>query len=107
MTLKKQILQFAILAILFLLPTFASAAGLVPCGGPSDPGPCTLKDIFVLIIRVTNTLIGLASILAVFKIIQAGFWLTVSSGSEESITSHKKWATQAIVGFVLTMFAYM
>ena len=88
MSSKKQIF-ILLLGLLVLTPFVASAAGLVPCGGPTE-SPCTLKDIFVLAIRTTNTLIGIAAIYAVYTIISAGFWLIVSMGEEEKITKNKK-----------------
>ena len=106
MSLKKQITILGILAFLFMVPVAVKAAGLVPCGGPTE-SPCTVKDVFVLAIRVTNTLIGLAGIYAVYQIICAGFWMVVTMGNEESITKHKNTLTQAVVGFVFTMMAYI
>ncbi|MEK7617837.1 MAG: hypothetical protein AAB410_01710 [Patescibacteria group bacterium] len=105
MSSKKQIF-ILLLGLLVLTPFVASAAGLVPCGGPTE-SPCTLKDIFVLAIRTTNTLIGIAAIYAVYTIISAGFWLIVSMGEEEKITKNKKAIVHAVVGFVLTMMAFM
>lgn len=103
----KQKYKILIIALLLsAIPFFASAAGLVPCGGPTED-PCTLKDIFIIAIRVTNTLIGLAAIYAVYQIVGAGFWLITTMGEEESITKHKKAATQAVIGFVLTMMAFI
>jgi len=107
MVLKKQTLKYIIVALVLFLPVFAFAAGLVPCGGPSDPGPCTIKDIFVIIARVTNILIGIAGIYAVYVIIGAGFWLITTMGNEEAITKNRKALTQAVVGFVLVMMAFM
>ena len=105
MRFKKQIIILSTF-LLLLLPFGVSADGLVPCGGPTE-SPCTVKDIFVLVARVTNTLIGLAGIYAVYVIIGAGFWMTVTMGNEEAITKNKKALTQAVVGFVLAMMAYM
>jgi hypothetical protein len=108
--LKKQILILSLVVIIFLvLPDSvlaASKGGLVPCGG-SGQSACTLKDIFVMVARVTNTLIGLAGIYAVYVIIGAGFWLVVTMGNEEKLTNYKKQISQAVVGFVLVLMAYM
>lgn len=101
---KSKILFFSL--IFLFVPFLASAAGLVPCGGPGE-SPCTVKDVFVLVIRTTNTLIGLAGIYAVYQIIGAGFWMVVTMGNEESITKHKNTMTQAVVGFVFTMMAFI
>src|SRR3989344_6831635 len=105
MRFKKQVIILSTF-LLLLLPFGVAADGLVPCGGPTE-SPCTVKDIFVLVARVTNTLIGLAGIYAVYVIIGAGFWMTVTMGNEEAITKNKKALTQAVVGFVLAMMAYM
>jgi hypothetical protein len=60
-----------------------------------------------MVARVTNTLIGLAGIYAVYVIIGAGFWLVVTMGNEEKLTNYKKQISQAVVGFVLVLMAYM
>lgn len=103
-SMKSKILIFSL--ALFIVPFFASAAGLVPCGGPTE-SPCTVKDVFVMIARVTNTLIGLAGIYAVFEVISGAFWLIPTMGDEEAITKNRKRINQAVVGFVMVMFAYM
>lgn len=101
---KSKVLIFSLL--LLLIPFFVSAAGLVPCGGPTE-SPCTVKDVFIIAARVTNTLIALAGIYAVYEIISAGFWLVTTMGNEEAITKNRKRIFQAIVGMVMVMFAYM
>lgn len=108
---KKQfILHLAILAvfaILLTVPMFSHAAGLVPCGGDAPEKPCTVLDAFYMIARVTNWLILMAGIFAVYEIVGAGFWLVASAGEEESITKRKKALSSAVVGFFLVMAAYM
>ena len=82
------------------------AAGLVPCGGVGE-APCQVSDIFVLIARVTNWLLRFAGLYAVYQIIGAGFWLIVSQGNEEKISSNKAKISNAIVGLVLALMAYL
>jgi len=107
MALKKQkIILIICLALVFSLPLLASAHGLVPCGGTNEK-PCNVQDIFSLIARVTNWLIFVAGIFAVFQIVWNSFGLIYSMGNEEGITKHKDGATQAIIGFVLVMIAYL
>ena len=103
---KPKSLLLFVLLVLSLIPLFASAHGLVPCGG-SGENPCNVQDIFSLIARVTNWLIYVAGIYAVFQIVNAGFWLIVTMGNEESITKWKGALTEAVVGFVLVMMAYV
>jgi hypothetical protein len=113
---KKSLFIAVLLATLLFsmsAPYLASARGLVPCGGYKDASgvtreaPCTFTDIFVLIAEATDWLIGMAGVYAVFKIIDGGFWLVVSMGNEETITQRKEEVTDAVLGFVLVMLAFM
>jgi len=94
-------------------PFFASARGLVPCGGYLDAAgtqrepPCTFLDLFALAAIVTNFLVSMAGVYAVYKIIDGGFGLIISTGNEEKITAKKGEITDAIVGLVLVFMAYM
>ncbi len=103
---KQKISLFFIAAILTFTPFFVSAAGLVPCGGTTEK-PCTVLDAFYGVARVTNWLIMVAGIFAVYQIVNNGFWLVVTMGDEEKITAHKKALTNVFVGFFLTVAAYM
>lgn len=86
-----------------------AAAALVPCGGYNTEykRPCTVEDIFVLVAKVTNFLIGVSGVYAVYVICNNAFWMIVSMGNEEAITKTKEGMTNAIIGFVLVLFAYM
>lgn len=107
------------LAIIFLslsilsAPMLAQARGLVPCGGYKDDAgtqredPCDLRYIFIMIATVTNWLISTAGIYAVYQIVNGGFWLIVTMGEEEAITKHKKTISNAVVGFVFVMMAFL
>ena len=114
-TKQKLLLAGLLCSVLFSFtaaPIPAQARGLVPCGGYSDDKgtrekPCTVEDIFAMVARVTNWLIAVAGLYAVFKILQGGFWLILSMGNEEAITQKKGQITDAVVGFVLTMMAFM
>src|ERR1700722_9680791 len=90
---------FLVLFTFSLAPRPTLAAGLVPCGGYStaSTNPCTFKDIFVLIAQVTNWLVAVAALYAVYEIINNGFWLVMSMGNEESITKRKSGLSSAIV----------
>ncbi|MBL8029731.1 MAG: hypothetical protein JNN11_00595 [Candidatus Doudnabacteria bacterium] len=85
--------------------------GLVPCGRYNPDGTvksaCTFLDIFVLFARLTNWLIGVSGLYAVYNIITHGFWLVLSQGNEEAIASRKKGITNAVVGMTLVFMAYM
>lgn len=112
---QKKLLLITILfgTLVFSMPFFANARGLVPCGGYIDAAgtqrepPCDLQLMLVLVARCTNFLIVTAGVYAVYKIIFAGFNLVVSMGEEEKITKNKGQITDAVVGFVLVMLAYI
>lgn len=107
------------LAIIFLslsilsAPMLAQARGLVPCGGYKDDAglvredPCDLRYVFIMIATVTNWLISTAGIYAIYKIIDGGFFLVISMGNEENITTHRKEITNAVIGFVFVMMAFL
>lgn len=105
-TILTSIIIFLVSLLLIFLPQISQARGLVPCGGPGEC-PCGVTDIFVMIARVTNWLIAVAGIYAVFQIVGGGFWLVASLGNEESITKHKNQISQAVIGFVFVMAAYI
>lgn len=101
--------KYFLAILLFLLlttPIWVSAAGLVACGG-SNQNPCGIQDFFYLVARVTNWLIMVAGIYAVFQMVFAGFNLVDSLGDEEKITNNKKLLSNAVVGFVLVMIAFI
>lgn len=109
---KQKILLLICLLFLAATPVLVSARGLVPCGGYADEkgtreAPCTFLDIFNLVAKVTNWLVGVAGIYAVYKMLEHGFALIYAMGNEESITQHKGGITNAVVGFVLVMMAYI
>jgi len=106
---KITILLFSLL--LTFSPLFAQARGLVPCGGykadgTSEPA-CTVNDVFYLAARVTNWLIMLAGVYAVFQIIRAGLFMVISQGNEESIKKYRGLLANAIIGFVIVMLAFV
>jgi hypothetical protein len=111
---KKLLLAAFLLAtVVFSMPFYSHARGLVPCGGYKDDAgtqreaPCNFCDIFSLIALVTNWLITAAGIYAVFQIVISGFWLVTTMGEEEKITKYKSGLTNAVVGFVLVMMAFI
>ncbi len=106
MPLKKQTFILIFSTLLLVLPFFAEARGLVPCGGDGEAA-CTVTDIFVLIARVTNFLIGFAGVYAVYELVWGGLWMIIAMGNEESLTREKSRITNAIIGLVMVFMSYM
>ena len=107
------------LAIIFIslsilsVPMLAQARGLVPCGGYLDDAGtqrepvCDVRYMFILIATVTNWLISTAGVYAVYQIVGGGFFLVITMGNEENIAKHKKTITNAVIGFVFVMIAFI
>src|SRR6266446_2070661 len=110
---QKTIVFLSVILLCFSLPALAEARGLVPCGGYADDlgqqreKPCRVEDIFALIGRVTNWLLSVVGLFAVYNIIASGFYLAISDGDEEKITQKKKALSNSVVGFVLALMAFM
>lgn len=100
---------------ILLQPAFAHAAdGLRACGGSEVVSQgaqgssfCQLKDVFVLIAKVTNYLIGAAGLFAIVWVVVAGFRLVAAAGNEAMIKQGKKGLTNAVIGFILVMISYL
>jgi lysylphosphatidylglycerol synthetase-like protein (DUF2156 family) len=98
---------------LVLVPVSVSARGLVPCGGYSnDAGttmekPCSVEDIFVLAAELINFLLATAGIVAVAFIVYRSFGLVLSAGNEEAVSKNKQGLSNAIIGFVIAMLAFV
>lgn len=100
---------------ILLQPAFIHAdSGLRVCGGSeivsegaNGDSFCKLKDIYILIAKVTNYLIATAGLFAVVWVVVAGFRLVVAAGNEAMIKQGKRGLTNAIIGFVLVMIAYL
>ncbi len=111
MLLKKQIFIVLLASVMLATPFFVHARGLVPCGGYKTDGtrelPCNVEFAFIMVAKVTNWLIAAAGVFAVYELIGAGFWMIISLGNEEAITTRKNQAEQAVIGFVLVMMAFM
>lgn len=91
---------------MLILPFAVSARGLVPCGGAGEK-PCTVQDTFYLIATVTNWLLMVVGIFAVYSIAIRSFFLVISDGDEEKITTQRKAIMNAVIGFCLALFAYL
>jgi hypothetical protein len=99
-------LGIILLSLISFLPLVTYSAGLVPCGGNGEK-PCNVLDVFYLVARVTNWLLRVAGIYAVYKIVNISWNFATSQGEEEVLSVQKKAITNVVVGFCLTMIAFM
>lgn len=105
---KKHLFIFISLVLLiFLLPVLASAAGLVPCGGP-DEDPCEISHFFQMLYRIYDFLIKwIAFPLAVLGVTIGGVLILISAGSPNLLGLGKKILYSAIIGLVLVFCSWL
>jgi hypothetical protein len=101
---------------LILFPLMAGAAGLVPCGrGINDSEtpnineslPCTVCDLLVLAQNVLTFAFEIAFLIVVGFIVYGGFRWIFSLGKEENLKAGQKIITNAIIGIVIILSAWI
>ena len=79
------------------------AGGLVPCSGTD----CTTCDVISLGNNVVQWLIGILFVIFALLAAYAGFELVTSGGNPAAKTSAKKKLTNAIIGFIIVLAAWL
>jgi len=81
--------------------------GIVKCGPQPGQTLCELKDLFELLIGIYNFLLGMAGIVALGFLIYGGIQMLLFSVDEEKLKSGKSTVTQALIGLVVILLAYI
>ena len=107
---KVFLIFLGIILIGVLAPVFASAGGLVPCGGEGED-PCTLCHLFVMLKRAIDFLIappgGIVFIIATLMLVAGGVMFLISSGEPDKVATAKKTMTNAILGLIIIFSAWL
>jgi hypothetical protein len=85
--------------------TQSTQQGIVPCGGPTDP--CTICHLIIGISNLVNFGKNILVTLTIVGIFIAGIMYIVSAGSEKMITQAKAFFTASLVGFAITLAAWL
>lgn len=101
---KKLILIFFLLVL--LLPLITKAAGLVPCGG-EDEDPCTVCDLLILFQNVLKFALVIVFLIVIVFIVYGGFRWIFSGGNEANIKAGMKIITNAIIGLMIVLCAWL
>lgn len=80
-------------------------AGLIPCGGPTDP--CTLCHLIVGIHGLVQYGIGIITAICFAAIFFAGVMYIISVGDEGMMKSAKSFLSSALIGFAVVMSAWL
>jgi hypothetical protein len=89
-----------------LVPSEATAAGLVPCGGNGEPA-CQSCHVITLANNVITWLITFLSVVAVMAIVYNGFQLVTSQGDTSRWTNAKKMFVNIVIGIILILAAWL
>ena len=96
---------YTITTLFILLPLIAGAAGLVPCGGEGDP--CTACDLLVLVQNVLEFALKMAFLVIIGFVVYGGFRWIFSLGKEENLKAGQQIITNAIIGLIIILTAWI
>lgn len=97
---------FLLIAILAVTPVVAAAAGLVPCGGPGEPA-CQMCYFVTLMDKIIGWLVAILSVIVSIVIVVAGLKMVTSSGNVSAKEDAKRLVTNAIIGFIIVLAAWL
>jgi hypothetical protein len=99
------IITIFVMAFVLVAPLVAGAQFSVPnATGTNLPNEATASSI---VLRIIQILLGVAGLVAVIFLIIGGFRYILAGGNEESAESAKKTITNAIIGIVIVILAFV
>ena len=99
---------YTITALFILLPLIAGAAsaGLVPCGGLNQKA-CEVCDLLVLTQNVLEFALKMAFLVIIGFVVYGGFRWIFSLGKEENLKAGQQIITNAIIGLIIILTAWI
>jgi soluble lytic murein transglycosylase-like protein len=92
--------------LLTLFPSFVTAAGLVPCGGPGEP-VCQFCHVVQLVTTVSGWLVAVLGTLAAIVIVVMGLRLVTSGGDVAAKTQARRVISNVLVGYVILLSGWL
>lgn len=83
----------------------ASSKGIVPCGGPTDP--CTICHLIIGIHNLIDWGKNILVTITIVGIFISGIIYIVSTGNEQMITKAKAFLSACLIGFAITLSAWL
>lgn len=111
-----KLITFSLLSLLLFSPLLTNAAGLVPCGRTFDDPetlnihedrPCTICDLLVLAQNVLQFALKMAFLVIIGFIVYGGFRWIFSLGKEENLKAGQQIITNAIIGLIIILTAWL
>jgi len=104
---KKNTKIISYISIFFIiLPLTVGAAGLVPCGGPNEKA-CGVCDLLVLVQNVLEFALNMAFLVIIGFVVYGGFRWIFSLGKEENLKAGQQIITNAIIGLIIILTAWI
>ena len=111
---SSKLIVFLVIFSMLIMPVFSFAAGLVPCTNTPDPvtGVVSDKCDFNALMTLINTVINFIFVsmvipIAAIMFVYAGFLLVSSGGSSEARVRAKNIFTNAVIGLVIALAAWL
>ncbi|TSA44794.1 hypothetical protein D4R52_03680 [bacterium] len=99
------IITIFVMAFMLVMPFLAHGAFTIPdATGTGLPNEAKTSDI---VMRVIQILLAVAGLVAVIFLIVGGFRYILAGGNEEAAESAKKTITNAIIGIVIIILAFV
>jgi heme/copper-type cytochrome/quinol oxidase subunit 2 len=104
----KKLSTIVLAVALFALPLVGLAATVNPVTAPAGgPAASTANSVGDLIVFIINIALGIVGLIAVLFLIIGGFRYVTSAGNEEAAGQAKKMITNAIIGIVIIILAFV
>lgn len=100
------VLSIFVMVVILLTPLLVDAQFRVPTAAGTDPVPTDTK-ITDILIRIIQILLAVAGLIAVIFLIVGGFRYITAAGNEETAEAAKKTITNAIIGIVVIILAFV
>lgn len=103
------VLSVLVIAVLLVMPLLTSAQYTNPAAPGTEPAGVLqgTDKISTLIIQIISILLAVAGLIAVIFLIVGGFRYITAGGNEESSEAAKKTITNAIIGIVIIILAFV
>lgn len=99
-------LSLAVIFAFVLLPELTSAAGFVNCNGSTND-PCTACNLVSMGNDILKWLIGVMMVIFAVLLVVAGVGLVTSGGNPAAKTAAKEKLTNAVIGLVIVLAAWL
>jgi len=99
-------LRILTLIILFTIPVFTFAAGLVPCGGTGEPA-CQACHVLSLGQNLLTWFITIMASIIALTFAFGGMKMVMSGGNGEAVSQAKGMMTNSVIGLIILLSSYL